>query len=79
MLTQVSGSPPPVVAFPLAIASMIAPATVSPATQPIANAIPFARARGVPSISTMAMIGTGLMATPIASGRVSPIAWAHSR
>ena len=34
----------------------------------------FGRARGVPSIRTTAIIGTGLIATPTASGRMSPIA-----
>ena len=50
------------------------PTTVSPTIQPAANAGPVARARGVPSIRTIAMIGTGLIATPTARGRMSPIA-----
>jgi hypothetical protein len=47
-------------------------------SQPSANAGPFDRARGVPSMSTIAMIGTGLSATPTAIGRMSPIASAIS-
>ena len=50
------------------------PAIVRPTIQPSANAGPFDRARGVPSMRTIAMIGTGLIATPTASGRISPIA-----
>jgi hypothetical protein len=38
------------------------------------NAGPFVLPRGVPSMSTIAMIGTGLIATPTAIGRMSPIA-----
>jgi hypothetical protein len=36
--------------------------------------VPFTRARRVVSISTTAMIGIGLKATPSASGSVPPIA-----
>ncbi len=44
-----------------------------PASQPIKNPtlVPFAR--GDSSIKIAAMIGTGLMAMPIANGRISPI------
>ena len=38
------------------------------------NARPLLRAFGVISIRMTAMIGIGLMATPIANGRMSPIA-----
>lgn len=38
------------------------------------NAGPFERARGVPRMRTTAMIGIGLIATPIASGKMPPIA-----
>ena len=74
MLTQVSGPPSSSCELPLASASIAAPTIVRPATQPSANAGPFERARGVPSMSTIAMIGTGLIATPIASGRICPTA-----
>ena len=48
--------------------------TTRPITHPTANAGPFVRAFGVPSMRITAMIGTGLSATPIADGRRSPIA-----
>ena len=73
--THVAGPPEEVVAFPLAARSTIVPTIERPASQPTAKAGPFAWARGVPSIRTIAMIGIGLMATPIAIGRVPPIAW----
>ena len=43
--------------------------------QPVTNAGPFVRPRGVTSIRTTATIGSGLIATPTAEGRKSPIAW----
>ena len=73
-LAQVAGSPVSCVAFPPASTSTIVPTIVRPASQPAAKAGPFARARGVPSMRTTAMIGNGLIATPIAIGRMSPIA-----
>jgi hypothetical protein len=45
-----------------------------PSSQPSTNVGPLARARGVVSSSTTAMIEIGLTATPIASGRDWPIA-----
>ena len=45
-----------------------------PSSQPARNAKPLLRAFGVISIRMTAMIGIGLMAMPIASGRMSPIA-----
>jgi hypothetical protein len=57
-----------------ATSSAIVPTTISPASQPITNAGPFARVRGVTSISTTAMIGIGLSATPTASGSTRPMA-----
>ena len=54
--------------------STIVPAMAAPASQPARNMGPFVRARGVLSIRMIAMIGTGLIATPIASGKMSPTA-----
>ncbi len=71
---QVAGSPLSDVAFPLAATRVIAPMIERPASHPTANAGPFALARGVPSMRTIAMMGTGLIATPIAIGSVLPIA-----
>src|SRR5215213_9987630 len=56
------------------MASTTAPTTPRPSSQPRTNAGPLDRARGVVNMSTTAMIGTGLSATPIASGRECPIA-----
>ncbi len=56
-------------------ASTIAPTTATPTTHPRRNMNPSARARGVSSISTMAMIGIGLSATPTAYGSNWPIAF----
>ena len=58
----------------LASSSTITLTTIRPATQPAAKAGPLERAFGVPSMRMMAMIGTGLIATPIAAGSRSPIA-----
>ena len=52
----------------------MAPARARPTIQPSRNAGPFVRARGVPSINTTAMIGTGLIVTPTASDRIWPTA-----
>ena len=49
-------------------------------SQPMTNTGPFSRARCDISISVTAMMGTGLSATPTASGRICPIAvpiWSH--
>ena len=54
--------------------SAIAPTMASPASQPAMNNAPFTRARRVVSISTTAMIGIGLKATPTANGSAPPIA-----
>ncbi len=67
MLTQVAGAPCLLAAAPLAISSTAVPRTASPSTQPPRNAGPFTRPFGVASISTTAMIGTGLRATPTAN------------
>ncbi len=66
---------PPVSASPAAFAttSAMPPTTASPAIQPNRNASPLLRAFGVMSIRMIAMIGTGLIAMPRASGRISPI------
>ena len=45
--------------------------------QPTAKATPLERAFGVPSMRMMAMIGTGLMATPIADGEQIPDRLSH--
>ena len=50
------------------------PSSASPSTQPSTNAGPFERARGVASISTTAMIGTGLSATPTPNESTWPMA-----
>ncbi len=47
---------------------------VTPTTQPARNDALFAPARADKSIKMIAMIGIGLIATPIANGRTSPIA-----
>jgi hypothetical protein len=49
-------------------------AATIPTIQPSMNARLFCRARSLNSIRITAMIGIGLIATPIASGRNSPIA-----
>ena len=59
----------------LATTSTIVPMIARPSTQPPRKARPLLRALGVMSMRMMAMIGTGLMAMPIASGRISPMAW----
>jgi hypothetical protein len=56
------------------MARTTAPTIARPTTQPTRKAGPFVRARGVTSIRITAMIGTGLIATPIASGSTWPIA-----
>ena len=58
----------------LATSSTMTLTTTSARTQPTAKARPLERAFGVPSMRMMAMIGTGLIATPIADGSRSPIA-----
>ena len=64
MLTHVAGAPSLLADAPLEISSTITPTTARPTTQPDRNAGPFTRPFGVASISTTAMIGTGLSATP---------------
>ena len=61
-------------AFPVVSTSTIAPRTDRPAIHPSAKAGPFARARGVASMSTIAIMGIGLIATTTANGRMFPIA-----
>ena len=48
-----------------------------PTIQPTRNAGPFTRARGVASISTTAMIGNGLIATPTRE-RQRSVRWLRS-
>ena len=62
--TQVAGSPASLALAPDAATSTIVPTTARPRTQPSRNIGPFTRPRGVPSISTTAMIGIGLSETP---------------
>ncbi len=73
-LTQVAGEPDELAPAGPATHSTIVPTTASPASQPRTNSGPLTRARRVVSISTTAMIGTGLSATPTASGSDPPIA-----
>ena len=77
--TQVAGSPPSFAPAPPATSSTIVPTTASPRTQPARKAGPLRRPAGVPSISTTAMIGTGLSETPTASESTCPIASATAR
>ena len=58
----------------LAMTSTSPPTTTSPSTQPATNAEPLLRALGVISIRMIAMMDSTLMSTPIASGRMPPIA-----
>ena len=74
MLTQVAGVPCLLAEAPPATSNTIVPRTASPTTQPSRNAGPFTRPFGVASISTTAMIGTGLRATPTPKDRTCPIA-----
>ena len=75
MLTQVAGLPCSLADAPLAISSTIVPRTAIPSTHPVRKAGPFVRPLGVASISTTAMIGNGLSATPTPNERIWPIAW----
>src|SRR3984885_11950382 len=73
-LTQVAGEPDELAPAGPETLSTIAPTTASPASQPRTNSGPLTRARRVVSISTTAMIGTGLSATPTARASEPPIA-----
>jgi hypothetical protein len=73
-LTQVAGFPCSLASAGPAIASTIAPSTASPASQPSTNPGPLSLPRWDMSISTTAIIGIGLSATPTASGSACPIA-----
>lgn len=75
MLSQVAGVPCSLADAPLAISSTIVPRTAIPSTHPVRKAGPFVRPLGVASISTTAMIGTGLSATPTPNERTCPIVW----
>lgn len=55
-----------------AIASITAPSAESPRIQPTVNSSPLRRPRGVASMRMMAMIGSGLIATPAARPSTSP-------
>jgi len=55
--------------------SAIPATTPTPTSQPSRKAGPFDFARAEKSIRITAIIGTGLSATPRASGRNCPIAW----
>ena len=69
-----AGSPSSDASAPPATSRTSLPSAVSPTIQPSMNARPFTRARGVASISTMAMIGIGLIAMTMPNGRTSPMA-----
>src|SRR4051794_280696 len=71
--TQVAGSPS-LAPAPPATSSTIVLTTASPRTHPARNAGPLRRPAGVPSISTTAIIGTGLSDTPTANASTCPIA-----
>jgi hypothetical protein len=66
MLAQSAGASASLAPSPLAASSTIVPRTPIPRIQPARNAGPFTRPFGVASISTTAMIGAGLSATPTA-------------
>ena len=68
-LTQSAGAPPSLASAPLETTRTIAPTAAIPVNHPAMNAGPFARARGVPSISTTPMMGIGLSATPTPNDR----------
>ena len=72
--THVAGSWSSVAPAPPAATRTTVPTTVRPRTQPATNAGPLTRPRGVASMSTTAMIGTGLTATPTANESTCPIA-----
>jgi hypothetical protein len=72
--THVAGAPSSLASAPLDASNTITPTMVKPTIQPSRNAGPLTRARGVPSMSTTAMIGTGLNATPTANDSTCPIA-----
>ena len=74
MLTQVAGVPSLLADAPLEMSRTIVPTRASPTTHPARNAGPLARPLGVASISTTAMIGTGLSATPMPNDSTCPIA-----
>ena len=73
-LTQSAGPASSFAFAPPEINSTTPPTIASPMIQPSRNAGALAEARGVPSISTTPMMGTGLSATPTASGNTSPMA-----
>lgn len=50
-------------------ARLTAPAAATPTSQPSRNDVPLDFAFGVISMSTMATMGIGLIATPTANGR----------
>jgi hypothetical protein len=59
---------------PLATSRTIVPRTAIPSTQPARNAGPLVRPLAVARISTTAMIGSGLSATPTPNDKTCPIA-----
>jgi hypothetical protein len=73
-LTQVAGSLSSLALMAPETSSTTVPTSVRPPSHPIRNASPLARARGVASINTTAMIGTGLSPTTTPSGRIAPMA-----
>ena len=79
MLTHVAGCPSSIAPTTSAITRSTAAMTANDAMKPNANASPFARACGVPSNRTTAMIVAGLIAAASASGRILPSACPISR
>ena len=75
MLNPSAGPPFSLASAPLETSSTIVPTTARPRIHPARNAGPLTRPRGVASISTTAMIGIGLSATPTPNARTCPIAW----
>src|SRR6266566_3778253 len=72
---RVDGVPPAEILPRLARTSTMLPTAARAKTQPSRKAEPLLLARWLNSIKMTAMIGTGLMATPIAWGKIVPIAF----
>src|SRR5437588_9649159 len=75
MYARVDGVPPAEILPRLARTSTMLPTAARAKTQPSRKAEPLLLARWLNSIKMTAMIGTGLMATPIAWGKIVPIAF----
>src|SRR6266516_4837549 len=75
---KVEGVPPAEILPKLSSISTMLPTTTRASTQPTRNAVPLLLARCVNSIKMTAIMGTGLMATPMAMGRILPRAFPMS-